>query len=146
MCEIDYLNREISDARAALSQTVAGLKNGCAASVDVREWIKQYPWAAIGIATIVGFTAATVVTPPTGMPISEKWSHLRSKFSPDSDRSARYSRASHGRIAASILWALVDLTKLLIESLIIAALRKPTESQQDVAAVQAISVDLPECG
>jgi hypothetical protein len=37
MSELDYLNQEISDARAALSKTVAGLKNGCAASVDARE-------------------------------------------------------------------------------------------------------------
>jgi hypothetical protein len=132
--ELDYLNQEISDARAALSKTVAGLKNSCAASVDAREWIKRYPWAAMGIATVAGFTVATVVTPPPGVAISEK----------SSDRASSYSHALRGRIAAMILGSLFDLTKLLLEGLIIAALRNPTVSQKQAAA-QPESVDPPDC-
>jgi hypothetical protein len=146
--EVDYLKREISDARAALLNTVARLKDRCAASVDAREWIIQYPWAAMGIAALAGFTAATVVAPAPGVPFSEKWSELRTKFcpnsSPDSDRASSYSQARRGRIAATILGSLFDLTKLLLESVIIAALRNPTASQEQGDA-QSSSVDPPDC-
>jgi hypothetical protein len=146
LSEVDYLNQEISDARAALSKTVADLKNGCAASVDAREWIKRYPWAAMGVATVAGFTVATVVTPPSGVAISEKWSDLRAKFchnsSPNSDRASGYSHARRGPIATAILGGLFDLTKLLLESLIIAALRNLTASAEP-AADQPVSVDPP---
>jgi hypothetical protein len=144
MSEVDYLNREISEARAALSKTVAGLKSVCAASVDPREWIIRYPWAAMGIATLAGFTAAKVVTPAPGVSISDKWSELHSKFcansSPNADRSVGYSHAQRGSFAATILASLFDLTKLLVESLIIAALRNPTSSQGE-ATTQPESVE-----
>jgi hypothetical protein len=138
MCEIDYLNREISDAQAALSQTAANILTGCAASVDARKWIKKYPWVAMGVATVAGFTAATIVTPAPGTPVGEKWSHLRSKFCSDSTgnsvHAARYPHTRRGGVAGTILGSLFDLTKLLLETLIIAALRNATASQKEAAA------------
>jgi hypothetical protein len=148
MSEIDYLNREITDARAALSKTVAGLKHRYAASVDAREWIKRYPWSAMGVATVAGFAAATVVTPAAGVPFSEKWSNLRTRFCPhssrDSDRASGYSQARRGHIVAALLGSLFDLTKLLLESVIIAAFRRSAASQEQATA-QPPSTDRPDC-
>jgi hypothetical protein len=86
----------------------------------------------MGIATVAGFTVATVVTPPFGVAISEK----------SSARASNYSHARRGRIAPMILGSLFDLTKLLLESLLIAALRNSTASAEP-AADRPVSVDPP---
>jgi hypothetical protein len=125
------------------------LANGCARRVAVRQWIKLYPWTALGISAAAGFTTATVVTPPRGVPIGEKWAHLRTRFcsaaKEDLDEAAG-TPAKGGRIAATILESLFDVTKLLIESLIIAALRHPTASQAGALAAETTPRQRLDCG
>ncbi len=47
LSEADYLAREVADARAALTESLAGLKLGVTNSTDIRQWVKYYPWASL---------------------------------------------------------------------------------------------------
>ena len=50
LSEADYLAREVTDAKAALSHSLAQLKIGVANTADLRQWVKHYPWASLGAA------------------------------------------------------------------------------------------------
>ena len=63
MSEAQYLDHQAQEARDAISQLVAEMKQKLAAGVDVRAWTKQYPFVTLASAAVAGFLAGTGVVP-----------------------------------------------------------------------------------
>jgi hypothetical protein len=127
LSEADYLAREVEDAKQALSHALADLKNGISQSADLRRWVKHYPWAALGAATVAGFAAGAAVAPATGETVSEKLSRLKSnghESSPaEAERPPEKPSAERSSVKTSLMDSLFDLAKTLIQTVLIATLR-----------------------
>jgi hypothetical protein len=127
--EADYLAREVADAKLALIHTTAELKGSLRSGFDLAQWIKQYPWAALGVASVTGFTVATIVTPGPGQSIGDKCSQLSaSQGAGNGLEEASLKRPDppvRTSFASSLFGSLFDLAKLLVEGLILAAARAP---------------------
>jgi hypothetical protein len=128
------LAREITDAKAALSQAVADLSSGLTSTADLQQWIKRYPWAALGAATVAGFAAAVALTPARDETVAEKPSPLRSTGESKASESGAASPAHQQARAAGasdlIVSALFDLAKTLVQTLILATVRSATMQSQ----------------
>jgi hypothetical protein len=135
--ESEYLAREIADAKAALIHAAADLKDGLSKSADLRPWIQHYPWIALGVATVAGFTAATAITPASAPKdsIGDRLSHLQ----PNGYGSAHHPISPtppspppvRAGVTSSLLGSLFDVAKVFVESLIIGALRTWTTNQTE---------------
>lgn len=62
--EAEFLSAESSVARAAIADTLAGLKGSLLEATDLRAWARVHPWGATGAAAAVGFALASAVVPP----------------------------------------------------------------------------------
>jgi hypothetical protein len=60
--EATFLQQQAADAKVAMQRTLAEMQETAKAAADVRWWTQQYPWIAVGAATVLGFVAATVIT------------------------------------------------------------------------------------
>jgi hypothetical protein len=134
LSEADYLAREITHAKAALSQAVADLSSGLTSTADLQQWIKRYPWAALGAATVAGFAAAVALTPLYGETVAEKPSPLRPTGETEASESGAAPPAHQQARAAGasdlIVSALFDLAKTLVQTLILATVRSATMQSQ----------------
>jgi hypothetical protein len=136
LSEADYLAREVSDAKAALLNTIGELRNGMASSADLRAWARRYPWAAVGAASVAGFAAGTAVTPAPGQSLQEKLQENLSRFQTngepqplESPRPVREASAtSTGAVSDKLISSIFDLAKTVIQTVILAAVRPPTAS------------------
>ena len=127
--ETEFLAREVADAKAALLDAVAGLKSGAAESLDLRVWARQYPWAALGVAAVAGFAAATLLAKkPTEEVCRENSPESVSSAAPPPPPlpAGVYPASASSGMKAMIIGALFGLAKIVIENLLIAALRGPT--------------------
>ena len=59
-----FLTQQAADAKTAMQHTVADIQATAKEVANVRWWTQQYPWYAVGAATVLGFLAATAVLPP----------------------------------------------------------------------------------
>ena len=59
-----FLAQQAADAKTAMQHTVADIQATAKEVANVRWWTQQYPWYAVGAATVLGFIAATSVLPP----------------------------------------------------------------------------------
>ena len=126
LSEADYLAREVEDAKAALARTLAELKNGLSTSANLRLWVKHYPWAALGAASVAGFAAATAITPAAGESLSEKMSRLKSNVreSTPSDNGRPAGEAEKSsRVKATLMDSIFDLAKTLVQTVLLATLQ-----------------------
>jgi hypothetical protein len=136
LSEADYLAREITDAKAALSQAVADLSSGLTSTADLQQWIKRYPWAALGAATVAGFAAAVALTPSRGEgeTVAEQPSPLRPAGESEAGESGVAPPAHQQARAAGaydlLVSALFDLAKTLVQTLILATVRSATMQSQ----------------
>jgi hypothetical protein len=117
---------------------MADLKIGLKSSADLRLWVKHYPWAALGAATVAGFAAAAAVTPAKGESIGEKLSQLKeaAKSSVSSDSAQANARASQLQSPKpTLLNSLFDIAKVVIQSVILATAQNQGQNPpQNVAA------------
>jgi hypothetical protein len=60
--EAAFLQQQATDAKVAIQQTLAEMQQTAKAAADVRWWTQQYPWIAVGAATVLGFVAVTVLS------------------------------------------------------------------------------------
>ena len=139
LSEADYLAREVADARAALTQSLAGLKLGVTNSADIRQWVKYYPWASLGAATAAGFAAAAAVTPAKGESINDKISRLRRNGQPISaDDSAtaptQINSPRRASVSDQLISSVFDLAKVLVQTLIVATLQRPAAAENPAPA------------
>jgi hypothetical protein len=61
--EADYLRRQQTEARAAITAVIGDMKRAIAQGADVREWTRLHPLAMVGGAAVAGLAAALVLTP-----------------------------------------------------------------------------------
>jgi hypothetical protein len=54
-----FLAQQAADARIAIQHTVVDIQVTAREVANIRWWTQQYPWYAIGAATVLGFVGAT---------------------------------------------------------------------------------------
>jgi ElaB/YqjD/DUF883 family membrane-anchored ribosome-binding protein len=90
--EADYLTRQQTEARAAISGVLADMKRAFADGADVREWTRQHPWIMAGSAAAAGFVAGMLVVPKKEESFKEyfeeKWEAFKEKMTPPATATA----------------------------------------------------------
>ena len=61
--ELEFLQQQADDARAAVARTFHEIGGGLGRSVDVRAWTGEHPWAAMSSAAVAGFAAVALLVP-----------------------------------------------------------------------------------
>ena len=59
-----FLAQQAADAKTAMQHTVADMQATAKEVANISWWTQQYPWYAVGAATVLGFVAATSVLAP----------------------------------------------------------------------------------
>jgi len=59
-----FLAQQAADAKTAIQHTVADMQATAKEVANIRWWTQQYPWYAVGAATVLGFIAVTSVLAP----------------------------------------------------------------------------------
>ena len=60
-----FLAQQAADAKTAMQHTVADMQATAKEAANLSWWTQQYPWYAVGAATVLGFVTATYVLAPT---------------------------------------------------------------------------------
>lgn len=61
--EAEFLNRQMSDASAAMSKTLHEMTDALKDSANLRAWMGEYPWITLGASAVGGFFLASALTP-----------------------------------------------------------------------------------
>ena len=59
-----FLTQQAADAKTAMQHTMADMQATAREVANISWWTQQYPWYAVGAATVLGFVAATAVLAP----------------------------------------------------------------------------------
>jgi ElaB/YqjD/DUF883 family membrane-anchored ribosome-binding protein len=59
-----FLAQQAADAKTAMQHTVTDMQAAAKEVANISWWTQQYPWYAVGAATVLGFVAATSVLAP----------------------------------------------------------------------------------
>jgi hypothetical protein len=59
-----FLAQQAADAKTAMQHTMADMRTTAKEAANIRWWTQQYPWYAVGAATVLGFVATTYATAP----------------------------------------------------------------------------------
>ena len=59
-----FLAQQAADAQTAIQHTVADIQVTAREVANIHWWTQQYPWYAVGAATVLGFVVATSVLAP----------------------------------------------------------------------------------
>jgi hypothetical protein len=59
-----FLTQQAADAKTAIQHTVADMQSTAKEIANLSWWTQQYPWYAVGAASVLGFIAATSVLAP----------------------------------------------------------------------------------
>jgi hypothetical protein len=127
LSESEYLTRESALTRAALACTFEDLKKSLRTSADLRLWTRRHPWAALGVAAVAGFSAATVVTAKRTAK-TETAGDANGRGQEDTESHT----ASSPTLAATIFSSLFDLAKVALETSIAAAAAQPPPDEEQV--------------
>lgn len=124
MSDAEYLAREIADAKAALGNSLADLKSSAAASVDLSAWARAYPWPTIAASAAAGFAVAGLVMSKSRQSDTAAESGTGDAAGASRQAASASLSAATGRsFLRSITFAVFDLAKLLIETLVVTAVR-----------------------
>ncbi len=64
-----FLAQQAADAKTAMQHTVADMQATAKEVANISWWTQQYPWYAVGAATVLGLVAVTsVLAPPAHRP------------------------------------------------------------------------------
>jgi hypothetical protein len=74
--EQDYLDRQMQEARDAISRTLQEMADSVNNMADPRAWIEQHPWASLTTGAAVGFFLASSVTPTNEETLAERLKSL----------------------------------------------------------------------
>lgn len=83
--ESAYLQNQVDDASAAISNAVAALKADLAGGVDPRAWAHAHPWVAVGAAAVAGFAAASALIPSKEEQALKKLERIERALRPEPD-------------------------------------------------------------
>ena len=110
-----FLAQQAADAKTAIQHTMADMQATAKEVANVRWWTQQYPWYAVGAATVLGFVAATAVLAPA-------------------DHRPRPAPSAASQAAARPSWtaSLFEMARSTLMSIIVDALH--TKGQQESPA------------
>ena len=113
-----FLAQQAVDAKTAIQRTVVEMQTTAKEAANVSWWTQQYPWYAVGAATVLGFVTATYVLAPA-------------------DHRPRPAPPAASQAAARPSWAasLFEMVRSTLMSIIVDALH--TKGQQSGRAQQA---------
>jgi hypothetical protein len=129
--ESELLNREVQQAKAAMDQSVADLKQSLRTAADLQLWAQHHPWLTVGAAAAGGFAAgSTIASLLSG--------------SPPPDTNGQPPQAAYAQAPPrqnSVLWSalmgpLFDLAKVAIQSSIAAAMGGAMQAEAQEEANQ----------
>ncbi len=127
--EAEFLAHEAERAQAAIANTLDELKRSIETAVDPVRWAKEHPWAALGIAAVSGFAAATIVTPSPGQGVLEKWSQtLGPSSNGHAEQPAPAPAAPPPQQAQSSIWMklmepIADVVKTALTTFLVTVIR-----------------------
>lgn len=115
-----FLAQQAADAKTALQRTMADMQATAKEAANISWWTQQYPWYAVGAATVLGFVAATSVLAPA-------------------DHRPRPAPPSTSQAAARPSWtaALFDMVRSIVMSTIVGALNPKGQHSGQAQATQA---------
>lgn len=114
-----FLAQQAADAKTALQRTMADMQATAKEAANISWWTQQYPWYAVGAATMLGFVAATSVLAPA-------------------DHRPRPAQPSTSRASARPSWtaALFDMVRGIVMSTLIDALNPKGQQSGQAQATQ----------
>jgi hypothetical protein len=59
--EAEFLRQQSQDAKKAIQQTLAAMRETAKTAADARAWTREYPWPSVGAAALGGLMASTLV-------------------------------------------------------------------------------------
>ena len=59
-----FLAQQAADAKTAMQHTIADMQATAKEAANISWWTQQYPWYAVGAATVLGFVATTYALAP----------------------------------------------------------------------------------
>lgn len=136
MTEEEFLDTQAEEARAAMHETWAELKDTLKETASLDVWAKRHPWLVAGTAVAGGFLIATMLLPPSAP---------AEAVSDEEPRET--SAARRGRLAWLVgpLFALLrPVFGQLVSSLISGALGAMTGAMADEAVGEESSAAGPE--
>jgi hypothetical protein len=119
----DFLNKEAEMARAAIVQTLQALKEDVKNAADLHYWTREHPWAAVGVASLAGFLAATAV-----IRAPETEAEARRDRQP---REAHENGQPRATAASGLGWLMVplfDLLKTSVEKYVAGAVQSGSQA------------------
>ena len=124
MNSAQFLEQEAEQAKLAMFRTILEMRQGVQQTVDLRSWIREYPWVSLGAGSVLGFAGAFSLTPGANQPWEEKWSELSARVEKLA-RSAKRSAAptatngAHAPPKKSLLrLAAGSLLKMLLKAMV----------------------------
>jgi hypothetical protein len=60
-----FLAQQAADAKIAIQQTVADMQVTAREAANISWWTQQYPWYAVGVATVLGVVVTTSALAPS---------------------------------------------------------------------------------
>ena len=63
LSESEYLEKQATAAKEAISATLSNIKGRLGETVDVRLWTRQHPWLMLASAAVAGFASASTLVP-----------------------------------------------------------------------------------
>jgi hypothetical protein len=119
LTESDFLQLEATRARDAIEETLRRLKGDLEHAADVRVWTRRYPWAALGVAAVAGFAAATAVVPARGQSLKEKFNGAQQPR--EQEECPIKSHRTGPGVGMMLLGSLFDLAKVAVAKSVAAA-------------------------
>lgn len=134
MSEASILEIEAADAKSAISDTLAELRESVKTAGDVRLWTERHPWVMVSMAGALGLAAAASFVPAKDEKFTDKVQRTARRVKPK--RKAATNGAPHGSKAqqeeveeTSLLGALIsklfDTLSVVLQTTIISALQTP---------------------
>jgi hypothetical protein len=97
-----FLTQQAADAKTAIQHTVADMQATAKEAANIRWWTQQYPWYAVGAATVLGFVAAASALAPAD--------HRPQPAPPTATRAARpsWTASLFEMVRAALMGAIAD--------------------------------------
>jgi hypothetical protein len=138
----------VEQAGKAMSATMHEMADQLAKAADPRAWTQEHPWYSVGAAAILGFMAASALTPARGESFKERLEELFPEHPAPPPEPAHAPKAAPGQPnsqkpshMSSIMGHLVDAVKTALVSTISSAVTAKVHQDGPPQPSSATSVD-----
>jgi hypothetical protein len=74
--EAEFLQKQAEDATAAMTAVVHGIADSLKDAANPAAWTRHHPWPSLGAAAVLGFVAASAITPSKDQTWKERFESL----------------------------------------------------------------------